>query len=98
MIYTIGSATNLASQLPWGVLLDRYGPRICSTISSSCVMFGFILLSIATPQSTSLYMVAVVFIGGVCVDTLSHHNMSSQAWEYGVSRGWTSGRELVWSL
>jgi hypothetical protein len=61
----VASSVNLCSQLPWGYILDRVGPRKCCALSTSLVIAGFILLSSSARGWGDFYMSAIVLIAGV---------------------------------
>ena len=64
LIYTVASSVNLLSQLPWGLVLDFLGPRVCNMFSTSLVISGFILLSLSARGVCDGFMLAMCLIGG----------------------------------
>lgn len=63
-IYTVASSVNLLSQLPWGLVLDFLGPRVCNMWSTVLVMAGFILLALSAQGVLDAYLFAMCLIGG----------------------------------
>lgn len=55
---------NLLSQLPWGVVLDFLGPRVCNLWSTTLVICGFVLLSLSARGVTDAYLTAICLIAG----------------------------------
>jgi len=62
MIYTVASSLNLASQLPWGYILDKWGPRVCLSLSMFGVIIGLFVLGIAAPDNDT-YLLGVAIFG-----------------------------------
>ena len=50
------------SPLLLGLILDKYGPKICSAVATTCVTFGFLLFSIVDADKTSYFMISVSLI------------------------------------
>jgi LAT3 family solute carrier family 43 protein 3 len=53
-IFTHGAIGNYLSSLPFGLLLDRVGPKICGVLASVLFGLGLVLCSMAT--SSTLYL------------------------------------------
>jgi len=47
---------NLCSQLPWGLVLDFLGPRVCNMWSTIIVVAGFILLATSARGATDAFL------------------------------------------
>jgi hypothetical protein len=63
-IYTVASSVNLCSQLPWGLVLDFLGPRVCNLWSSFLVITGFMLLSLSARGVVDGFLPAMVLVAG----------------------------------
>jgi MFS family permease len=53
-IFTFGAVGNYLSTLPFGIVLDRFGPKVCGILGSSLFALGLLLCSQATENATAL--------------------------------------------
>jgi MFS family permease len=64
LLYTIASSVNLCSQLPWGFILDWFGPRVCCCSALAVVISGFLGLCFSLNSSIDLYLLSICLISG----------------------------------
>lgn len=62
-MFVIASFCSFLGPLCLGILLDIYGPRICSTVSIIIIVFGFLLMGFAEEGSIHPFIIAMCFIG-----------------------------------
>jgi MFS family permease len=64
MVYVWASTANLFANLGAGLLLDKKGPRVCSSISLAAVMIGCILVGVSGfSWRKGFFSLGMVFIG-----------------------------------
>jgi MFS family permease len=62
--YTIAIAVWALMMFPAGLIQDRYGPRIATTLSAICMGIGFVITSFASPENHMAAMIGFgVFMG-----------------------------------
>eukprot|EP00921_Rhytidocystis_pertsovi_P014151 GHVQ01023057.1.p1 GENE.GHVQ01023057.1~~GHVQ01023057.1.p1 ORF type:complete len:644 (+),score=70.86 GHVQ01023057.1:166-2097(+) len=62
-MYTTAFACHFAFSAVAGVLLDLFGPKLCSLLGLSMQALGWILLSVAGESSAAAYFIGAGFIG-----------------------------------
>jgi MFS family permease len=72
-LYGIAASVNYISPLGLGVMLDKYGPRVCSTIANTIVAIGCLIFALATEFSTFAVGVSFIAFGGPGVQTSLMH-------------------------
>jgi MFS family permease len=72
-LYGVAAAVNYISPLGLGVMLDKYGPRVCSTFANTIVAIGCLIFALATQLSTFAVGVSFIAFGGPGVQTSLMH-------------------------
>ncbi len=73
-LFVMATSINFTAPLLLGVLLDAYGPRMCSALSILLVMCGFLLFAASTPAlPTHLPAVILIAFGGPGVQSSIIH-------------------------
>jgi len=73
-LFVMATSINFTAPLLLGVLLDAYGPRICSALSILLVGSGFVLFSASTPSfPTHLPAIILIAFGGPGVQSSIIH-------------------------
>jgi MFS family permease len=72
-LYGIAASVNYISPLGLGMLLDKYGPRVCSTMANTIVACGCLIFALATELSTFAVGVSLIAFGGPGVQTSLMH-------------------------
>lgn len=62
MIFTIASFFNFLGPLILGLVLDHYGPRVCSLVSIALVGLGSLLFSVSDSENFPLFVPAMCLI------------------------------------
>lgn len=60
-MFVVATSINFTAPLLLGIVLDRYGPRVCSAISILLVASGFLIFGFSTP-SFQLFVPGIVLI------------------------------------
>ena len=63
MIFTVASSANSVANLSSGLVMDRYGPRVCKLQSHFCVIVGCVLLGYWRPGLDALVLPAITLLG-----------------------------------
>ena len=73
-LFVMATSINFTAPLLLGVLLDAYGPRICSALSILLVASGFVLFAASSPAfPTHLPAVILIAFGGPGVQSSIIH-------------------------
>jgi MFS family permease len=61
-MFTTAVFFNFLGPLILGVILDSFGPRVCSLVSLICVFIGFVLFSFSNLETFPMFIPALCFI------------------------------------
>jgi predicted MFS family arabinose efflux permease len=73
-LFVIATSINFTAPLLLGILLDAYGPRVCSALSVGLVTAGFLLFSMSSEQFPAfLPAITLIAFGGPGVQSSIIH-------------------------
>eukprot|EP00937_MAST-01D_sp_MAST-1D-sp2_P002430 g2430.t1 len=76
MIFTVASSANMVANLLSGLVMDRWGPRVCKLFSHACIITGSAMLALWTPDRTDglvLPAMSLIGYGGTGLELASIH-------------------------
>ena len=62
LMFTIAAVSTNVAALPIGTILDRFGPRVCGIIGSTCITIGALLFSFAGRLPGDVYTPGYFFL------------------------------------
>ena len=62
LMFTISAVSTNVAALPIGIILDRYGPRVCGLIGSICLAIGAALFALAQDLPFDGYITGYLFL------------------------------------